>query len=135
MTGNVVSGLNYVYRDAGGKELVSMVPLPCPAFVGHTDGKVAEHSLRIRSVTGRVESIEERLNRLESENSELRVALEQRPPIDLGALAAWIEEQVVARLPHQPVTVVQMPVAEEREKVGLDRPVEEVIEAEFEVKP
>lgn len=99
MAGN--SGLNYHYTDAFNKQISSLVPLSCPVFIGDTNGAVAEVKERSRKlkgqvtvVEGRVDSVEERLARLERENEALRAEVAAKTNIDVTALVNWLSEMV-----------------------------------------
>ena len=144
-----VQGMKYTYRDAAGKQLVSLVSLPCPTFVGDTPGAVAENRARIRGVDGRVddveadvqevtedvESLKSRLDRLEAENSALREQVETKMPLDMETLSVWLEEQIQVRLAHVSSQVVEIPaegevIEEEVIDVEVVEIPEEVVELE-----
>lgn len=78
--------LAYTYTDAYGVSIKTLKPLPCPVFVGDLGGGVAENTYRTRKLTGRVESIDERVERLESENAALMVRSERRQEVALDLL-------------------------------------------------
>jgi len=104
------------YRDACGNQMTSMVELECPVFIGDTNGAVGEVKQRNRHVTrrvdgleGRTESIEERLDRLEAENQDLRAKVEAKTEIDVTELVSWlagmVKEHVERQMPTIPVSV------------------------------
>jgi hypothetical protein len=96
--------------------MTSMVELECPVFIGDTNGAVGEVKQRNRHVTrrvdgleGRTESIEERLDRLEAENQDLRAKVEAKTEIDVTELVSWlagmVKEHVERQMPTIPVSV------------------------------
>lgn len=80
----------YRYQDAYGVAIETLTELPCPVFVGQLGGAVAGTTHRVRKLTGKVESIEERVTRLESENNELRLQASRRQEIALDLLARLV---------------------------------------------
>lgn len=78
--------LKYKYTDAYGVSIESLTELPCPVFIGHMGGAVAGTTHRVRKLKGQVESIEERLARLEDENANLRIEVGHRQQMALMLL-------------------------------------------------
>jgi hypothetical protein len=109
-------GMSFRYRDALGREIISLVELGCPTFLGDVAGAAAESKQRIRGLDGRVDhvldrvdTVEDRLARLEAENAELRAKVDARPEIDVTEMVEWlatlVQRSVEARLPTLPVSV------------------------------
>lgn len=78
--------LGTTYIDAYGVTIRSIKPLPCPVFVGDLGGGVATNTHKTRKLTGKVESIEDRLEVLEVENVALMVRSERRQEVALDLL-------------------------------------------------
>jgi hypothetical protein len=62
-------GLAHVYRDVYGIMIQSTKDLPCPLFVGDLGGGIATNTYATRKLKGQVETIEERVARLETANA------------------------------------------------------------------
>ena len=95
----------YQYTDAYGETMQSLNELPCPLFIGDTNGAVAGNIHRVRKLKGqvegideRVETIDERLARLEHENDLLREQSARRQEVALRLLEriALAAEQIPA---------------------------------------
>jgi hypothetical protein len=82
--------LKFQYVDAYNVSIESLKELPCPTFVGNLGGGVATNTHRTRKLTGRVESIDERLARLEGENQALRDRADKRQEVALDLLARLV---------------------------------------------
>lgn len=132
-TGSVVmpgmaKGMAYVYRDATNKEIVSGIPLGCPTFVGHVNGSIGEAKQRIRGLDVQMETVHDRLDRLEADNLYLREQLEAKIQLDVTGLVAWLGTMAKlaaeAQLPMSPVVVnglgleVPTPIADLVKGVG-----------------
>lgn len=83
----------YQYTDAYGNSMQSLNELPCPLFIGDTNGALAGNIHRVRKLRGqvegideRVETIDERLARLEQENDLLREQSARRQEVALRLL-------------------------------------------------
>lgn len=99
------SSLGYQYTDAYGVMIESLTELPCPVFVGHMGGAVAGTTHRVRKLTNRVETIDERVTRLEQENAALReqAGTRQAEALDLlRRLTAATEQLAVESRPALP---------------------------------
>lgn len=125
--------LKYIYTDAYGVSISTLKELPCPVFVGDLGGGVATVTHSTRKLTGKVESINERVTRLEQENAELRERADRRQEVALDLLSRLVaaaerlaelgDAKVAPKLlpDHSDIIeaiVVEMP---EREKVPLTR--------------
>jgi len=123
------AGWKYLYKDAWGNEVRSPEPLPCPLFIGQTNGAVMDGRVKTRVLTGRmngvegrVESIEERLDRLEVENVALKQRLEEATvELDADRVIEWLAEQVRQRARSAPALAPGAPAA-------LPEPVEDLID-------
>ena len=82
--------LNHEYVDAMGRRISSLVELPCPVFIGDTNGAVAETKYRVRMVKDKVESMEERLQRLEDENTNLKRTLIEHQENVKQQMTEWL---------------------------------------------
>lgn len=80
----------YIYTDAYGVSISTLKELPCPLFVGDVGGGVASNTDRTRRLTGKVESIDERVGRLEAENTELRERADKRQEVALDLLSRLV---------------------------------------------
>lgn len=118
-TGSVImpggaKGMSYVYRDATNKEIVSMIPLGCPTFIGHVNGAIGEAKQRIRNLDAHIETVDARLDRLEADNLYLRDQLEAKIQLDVTGLVEWLGQMAKlaaeAQLPMAPVTVAGLPL-------------------------
>jgi len=127
------SGLEYVYRDAGGCLITSFSPLPCPVFIGNKPGnmggaimmdrvKIREVTKKVYDMSYRVEGTEERIARLERENEVLREAIQQ--PIDATRLVEFLAEMVSAAIQAK---MRMVPVLVEGKPYALPEPVANVI--------
>jgi hypothetical protein len=127
------AGLEYVYRDAGGLIITSFEPLSCPIFIGNKPGNmggaIMESREKIRNLargahqtTYRVETLEQRVDRLERENAVLREAVSQ--PIDASAIVEFLADMVVAAARAK---VQNVPVLIEGTQYALPEPVARVI--------
>jgi len=146
-TGGVLVGSpqKYIYEDAVGRQIHSMIELGCPVFIGDTNGSVAEAKERVRRVGGRVDGVEDRVDSVEvrlarleaenrglhdsvvslmAENSELRARLNEKIELDVTGLVDWLSQMVMLHsrnlLPTVPATVTGVPLA-------LPAPVAELI--------
>ena len=115
------AGMDYHYRDAYGKEIHSMEPLGCPTFIGDTNGAVMDVRGKTRALTGRmdgvetkVESVEDRVARLERDNVDLRAQLNAKIELDVSGLVAWLAEMAALhaqnQLPSVPATINGQPL-------------------------
>ena len=87
----------YQYTDAYGVSIQSMHDLPCPLFIGDMGGAVAGTTHRVRKLKGqvehmdtRVETMDDRLNRLELENIFLREQSARRQEVALSLLGRLV---------------------------------------------
>ena len=90
------------YRDAHGNDITSLEELSCPTYLGDPGSAAAlakEHVRRVRgrvdNVEVRVETIEDRLARLESENVALREMLSNQDAIAEIVLAKLVERKAL----------------------------------------
>jgi hypothetical protein len=137
ITGNIQAdrkNLKYQYRDAYGVFIESMHELPCPVFIGQLGGAVAGTTHRVRKLTNRVETIDERVARLEQENAALRELTEQRQVEALELLRRLTQatEQLAVEarpaLPDHSQIIDAFDVIEEAEVVLVKSVEEEVDE-------
>lgn len=102
-------GMKYHYVDAYGIALTSMVELFCPTFLGDVPGAVGEAKQRVRHLDVQMETVHDRLDRLEADNQYLREQLEAKIQLDVDSLVAWLGQMAkmaaTAQLPMAPVTV------------------------------
>ena len=82
--------LGFRYSDAYGVSINSMKELPCPVFVGDFGGAIASGTYRTRKLTGKVETIDERVTRLELENLELHARADKRQEVALDLLSRLV---------------------------------------------
>lgn len=84
--------LGFRYTDAYGVTIDSLTELPCPVFIGQMGGAVAGTTHRVRKLSNKVETIEERVTRLEAENTRFREVTDHRQQEALALL-----QQLVAQ--------------------------------------
>lgn len=94
----------YHYRDALNNLVTSPTELSCPVFLGDPGSAAIQTKEVVRNVKHqvegidiRVESVEERLGRLEAENELLQQQLAARPVIDAQQVAAAFMDMLVQR--------------------------------------
>ncbi len=145
-TGSVImpgmaKGMSYVYRDATNKEIVSMIPLGCPTFIGHVNGAIGEAKQRIRNLDAHIETVDDRLDRLEADNLYLREQLESKINLDVTGLVEWLGQMAKmaaeAQLSMSPVVVNGLPLEVPTPIADLVRGVGEavVVDVKFEEDP
>jgi hypothetical protein len=102
-------GMKYHYVDAYGIAMTSMVELFCPTFLGDVPGAVGEAKQRIRHLDVQMETVDDRLDRIEADNRYLREQLEAKIQLDVTSLVEWLGQMAKmaaeARLPTTQVTV------------------------------
>lgn len=115
------------YRDAHGNNITSFEELSCPTYLGDPGSAAAlakEHVRRVRGrvddVEVRVETIEERLTRLESENVVLRDML-----ADQDALAEIVLAKLVERKALPPPPPIEPEIEPAVEVVRVDVEIDE----------
>ena len=82
--------LNHEYIDAMGRRISSLIELPCPVFIGDTNGAVAETKHRVRQVKDKVETMDERLHRLEEENINLKQLIVEQQEQVKQQMTDWL---------------------------------------------
>jgi len=89
-------GMTFQYTDAYGIQIQSMKDLPCPLFVGDLGGGIANNTYAIRKLKGQVETIDERLVRLEAANAwhQEQAAKRQEVALDLLERLATAAERL-----------------------------------------
>lgn len=124
-------GMGFQYKDAYGNQLISLIELECPTFIGDPNGAIGEAKQRIRKVTGRVdsvegrvESVEDRLDRLESENLELRAKVEAKTELDVTELVNWLATMVKEHVDQNRPTIA---VSVANRRYALPEPVANMI--------
>lgn len=126
--------LKYRYTDVYGVTIESTTELPCPLFLGDLGGAVAGANLRARRLKIHVESIDDRVARLEAENARLRELTTQRQEEALALLRRLVSraeslspvEQPLLADTSQIFDAFDLPDQEpERVRIVLDQEVEE----------
>lgn len=107
-------GMNFHYVDAFGTAMTSLVELSCPTFLGDVPGAVAETKGRVRNLDCQMETVHDRLDRLEKDNLYLREQLGAKIQLDVTGLVDWLGQmaQMAAQagLPMSGVTVAGLPL-------------------------
>lgn len=107
-------GMKYHYVDAFGLSLTSMIELFCPTFIGDTNGAVGEAKQRVRHLDVQMETVHDRLDRLEADNQYLREQLEAKIQLDVTGLVEWLGQiakmSATAHLPTTQVSVAGLPL-------------------------
>ena len=83
--------VGFKYTDAYGVSIHSMKELPCPLFVGDFGGGIANNTHRARKLTGKVENIDQRVERLEQENLILHEQASRRQEVALDLLERLVD--------------------------------------------
>ena len=104
-----IKGMKYIYRDAANLEIVSMIPLGCPTFIGHPNGAIGEAKQRIRQLDEHVETVDARLDRLENYVTYLQGQLEAKIQLDVQGLVNWIGQMTALSAQNQlPTATVEV---------------------------
>jgi hypothetical protein len=88
------------YKDVHGRTIWSTEALACPTFIGDVNGAIAETKEKVRGILDSMETIEQRVTRLEAENVELKAQIDAKT-IDMTAFVRWLAEQVQAQMSQQ----------------------------------
>lgn len=80
------------YVDAHRVEIYLKDEPSCPTYIGSLGGATWTTKEKVQKVEGRVESVEERLDRLEAENEAMRMAMAQRPIVDAEVLVGILRQ-------------------------------------------
>jgi hypothetical protein len=120
------------YTDAYNNTIMSLHELPCPTFIGQTNGAVMGVKVDVRRIKGtvsghgsRLDSVEDRMAYMEAENVALREELERRQQVDIGRLTSWFVSVVNKA---REIQGADMPMLE-------DRMFSDVIEGIIDVTP